>query len=105
MAFVLLLFEPLAVPSTPQYARRKTVSCEFRSSLCRLGSGPTKLTVSITTPLYPRKRTLEEGQDDPPACRRRCSQYRRTLSSSWNKPPEPWEPLAYPQRATGSPIG
>src|SRR5262249_19355065 len=24
-------------------------------------------------------------QDDPPVCRRRCSQYRRTLSSSWNR--------------------
>jgi hypothetical protein len=56
------------------------------------GSGPTKLTVSITSPLYPRKRTLEwvkQDQDDPPVCRRRCSQYRRTLSSSWNRRPEP----------------
>src|SRR5215472_4888846 len=51
----------------------------------RVGSGPTRLTVSITSPLYPRKRTLEwvkQDQDDPPVCRRRCPQYRRTLSSS-----------------------
>src|SRR5262249_56177169 len=42
--------------------------------------------------LCPRKRTLELvklDQDDPPVCRRRCSQYRRTLSSSWNRRPEP----------------
>src|SRR5262245_21767835 len=65
---------------------------DFKPAYVGSGSGPTKLTVSITSPLYPRKRTLEwvkQDQDDPPVCRRRCSQYRRTLSLSWNSRPEP----------------
>jgi hypothetical protein len=76
--------------STPQLRQETTALRDFNLAYVACGSGPTKLTVSITSPLYPRKRTLElvkQDQDDPPVGRRRCSQYRRTLSSSYMKVP------------------